>query len=639
VQSGAIVLLASLLLWEAGPIDHRRTDARRETGSRVVTNDNRKPAGSLREGRLELALDVVDGQWFPEAEGGPSITVQAFAQHGQAPSIPGPLVRVKEGTEIHVVIHNTLDSEAVIHGLHTRPATSDDLLRIPAGETREATFVAGAPGTYFYWGSTTRKPLQFRAGKDSQLSGAIIVDPSSASPSADRTFVIGLYSEDPDSAAGRTPHPREIVVINGKAWPHTERFTFTEGDTVAWRVINASAAPHPMHLHGFYFQLERTGFEGADNPLPVSAIKQANTNLLPPGSTMAIRFVVNRPGNWLFHCHLAVHVDGSNTLENILHRHPIEEAAAPHDGMHDAHEMGGLIIGIHVLPRGEQRAASTKAPLRLRLVIQPSPYGYNGNPAYGFVLQESADPRRDSVMLPGPTLFLEKDRPTRITLVNRLTVPTSVHWHGLEIESYPDGVAGWSGTPGRIAPAIQPNDSFIAEFTPPRAGTFMYHSHINELLQTNSGMYGAIIVTDSAHRFDPRIDKIILVGGGGPGNIERRSGAMVNGSIRPQMDLEAGTTYRLHIIQIHPQAIVVFRLGNDSTTAVWTPVAKDGADLPPEQAKQRPARVVMGAGENGEYLYTPQRPGLERLEMRTQLAGWYVPMVLNVRPAGRLVTN
>jgi hypothetical protein len=114
---------------------------------------------------------------------------------------------------------------------------------------------------------------------------------------------------------------------------------------------------------------------------------------------------------------------------------------------------------------------------------------------------------------------------------------------------------------------------------------------------------------------------------------------MVNGSIRPQMDLEAGTTYRLHIIQIHPQAIVVFRLGNDSTTAVWTPVAKDGADLPPEQAKQRPARVVMGAGENGEYLYTPQRPGLERLEMRTQLAGWYVPMVLNVRPAGRLVTN
>jgi FtsP/CotA-like multicopper oxidase with cupredoxin domain len=161
----------------------------------------------------------------------------------------------------------------------------------------------------------------------------------------------------------------------------------------------------------------------------------------------------------------------------------------------------------------------------------------------------------------------------------------------------------------------------------------MYHSHVNELVQTNSGMYGAIIVTDSAHRFDPRIDKIILVGGGGPGTIERRSVGMVNGSIRPQLELEAGTTYRLHIIQIHPQAVVVFRLGGDSTIARWTPVAKDGADLPSQQSTPRPAFIVMGAGENGEFLYTPERPGLQKLTMNTQLAGWFVPMLVLVKPS------
>ncbi|MFL5559630.1 MAG: multicopper oxidase domain-containing protein, partial [Gemmatimonadaceae bacterium] len=193
--------------------------------------------------------------------------------------------------------------------------------------------------------------------------------------------------------------------------------------------------------------------------------------------------------------------------------------------------------------------------------------------------------------------------------------------------------------PSRIAPAIQPADSFIAEFTPPRAGTFIYHSHVNELMQTNSGMYGALVVTDSAHPFDPRIDKIILVGGGGPGNIEARSPGMVNGTVSPQLDLEVGTTYRLRIIQIHPQAIVIFRLGTDSTTARWTPVAKDGADLPAEQATARAASTLMGAGETEDFLYTPDRPGVQKLNVQVRLAGWQVPVMLYIRPAAKVARN
>ena len=639
-NQSVFLIAGSLLTVAAVPQSHWRSDSS-PAPTRIIANDNRRPAGSLHDGRLDLKLNVVNALWFPEAETGPSVTMQAFAEDGRAPEIPGPLIRVPEGTLIHVSIRNELtDSEVAIHGLHQRPAGSDDVVRIPARSTREVSFETGDPGTYFYWGTTSNSALQFRVGKDSQLSGAIIVDPRVGAPTRDRAMVIGLYSEDPDSAAGRDPHPREIVVINGKAWPHTERFTLQEGDTVDWRVINASSAPHPMHLHGFYFDILRSGREAKDSTVVAPAISRANTNMVIPGSTMAIRFVPDRPGNWLFHCHLALHVDGTSTLENIVARRSVEEMERSHQTMkHGVHEMGGLIIGIHVLPRGERHIASTGMPQQLRLLIQASPYGYNRNPAMGFVLQNGAEPSRDSVTLPGPTLFMERGRPVRITVVNRLKVPTSVHWHGLEIESYPDGVAGWSGMPGRIAPAIQPNDSFIAEFTPPRAGTFIYHSHVNELMQTNSGMYGAIIVSDSTHRFDPRIDKIILVGGGGPGSIERRSIGYVNGSIRPQMELEAGTTYRLHIIQIHPQAVVQFRLGGEFNAATWTPIAKDGADLPPQQSTPRPAYVVMGAGENGVFLYTPQRPGVQRLHMQTQLAGWYVPLMLTIKPSAKVATN
>jgi manganese oxidase len=641
MQSSSTILIGGVLLSLAGPAPLLAPAVPGSAPLRIAANDNRQPAGSYRDGRLELRLDVVNGQWFPETETGPSVTMQAFAEEGRAPEVPGPMIRVREGTEVHVVIHNTLpDSEVVVHGLHARPAVSDDVLRVPAGATREVTFQAGMPGTYFYWGTTNKKPLAFRVEKDSQLSGAIVVDPHDGPVKTDRTFLIGLYSEDPDSAAGRTPHPREIVVMNGKAWPNTERFTFSQGDTVDWRVINATAAPHPMHLHGFYFELRNTGGEGADTALTGSTVRQANTRLMPAGSTMWIRFVPNRPGNWLFHCHFAMHVDGTSTLENIIDRHPVEEMeSANHTMHHDVHEMGGLILGFHVVPRGEQRAPSTLKAQHLRLLVQSSPYGYDRNPAIGFVLQQGAEPTRDSVTLPGPTLFLERGRPVRIMIVNHLTVPTSIHWHGLEIDSYPDGVAGWSGMPGRLAPAIQPNDSFAAEFTPPRAGTFMYHSHINELRQTNSGMYGAIVVTDSTHRFDPQVDKLVLVGGGGPGSIERRSIGFVNGSIRPRMELEAGKTYRLHLIQIHPQAVVVFRLGGDTTTETWTPVAKDGADLPIEQTTPRPATVTMGAGENGEFLYTPTRPGVLRLNMNTQGAGWYVPLILVIKPSASLASN
>src|SRR3954465_6473919 len=181
MQSSSTILIGGVLLSLAGPAPLLAPAVPGSAPLRIAANDNRQPAGSYRDGRLELRLDVVNGQWFPEAEDGPSVTMQAFAEEGRAPEVPGPMIRVHEGTTPHTPCHNSLpDSEVVVHGLHARPATSDDVLRIPAGATREVTFQAGTPGTYYYWGTSTKKPLSFRVGKDSQLSGAIIVDPVGA---------------------------------------------------------------------------------------------------------------------------------------------------------------------------------------------------------------------------------------------------------------------------------------------------------------------------------------------------------------------------------------------------------------------------------------------------------------------------
>lgn len=600
---------------------------------RTIANDNRRPAGTLHDAKLELKLEIVNARWFPEAEDGANTVVPALAEVGRAPEIPGPMIRVPEGTTVHVTIHNSLArAQIFLHGLHTRPAASDDVTNIAPNETKEVSFLAGAPGSYFYWASDGRQAMNERMLSDAMLSGAIIVDPKSGPRKDERIFLISVWRTERDANGYSSANPRELVVVNGKSWPYTERFTFNQGDTVSWRWINASSAPHPMHLHGFYFDAIRHGTEFADTVSSPTEITHANTRTMIAGTTMAMRFVPDRPGNWLMHCHLAIHVDGTGTLTNLVERRSIADMQMQSHSNHSLMEMAGLIIGMHVLPKGPQAVASALEPQRLRLLVQNSPHGIAGRPAIGFVLQQGAEPARDSVTLPGPTLFLERGRPARITVVNHLQGETAVHWHGMEIESYPDGVPGWSGTPGHLLAAIQPNDSFIAEFTPPRAGTFIYHSHMHELTQTNSGMFGALIVTDAEHRFDPKIDKIILIGAGSVGTVEQRVGGTINGSLAPVLELEAGTTYRLRIVMIHPQANVVIRLGNDTTISQWTPVAKDGADLTAVQSTPRAASVLMGAGETGDFLYTPERAGQQRIDVRTRFAGWWVPVQLIVRP-------
>jgi FtsP/CotA-like multicopper oxidase with cupredoxin domain len=90
-------------------------------------------------------------------------------------------------------------------------------------------------------------------------------------------------------------------MINGLSWPATERLTYQLRDTVQWRVINLTSQAHPMHLHGFYFEVASLGDGLRDQPVPDSDRHSVVTQLLPPGGTMAMTWTPEREGNWLFH--------------------------------------------------------------------------------------------------------------------------------------------------------------------------------------------------------------------------------------------------------------------------------------------------------------------------------------------------
>ena len=88
----------------------------------------------------------------------------------------------------------------------------------------------------------------------------------------------------------------------------------------------------------------------------------------------------------------------------------------------------------------------------------------------------------------GPTIeAVEGDR-VRIYVTNQLDAPTTVHWHGLYLPNGMDGVGGLTQR------SIEPSETFRYEFTLRQHGTFMYHSHHDEMVQMAMGLMGMVVV-------------------------------------------------------------------------------------------------------------------------------------------------
>ncbi len=98
--------------------------------------------------------------------------------------------------------------------------------------------------------------------------------------------------------------------------------------------------------------------------------------------------------------------------------------------------------------------------------------------------------------VPGPVIKARKGDTLVVKLKNSLAEPTIIHWHGIRLPAAMDGT-------GEVQKPVQPGQEFEYRFTLDDAGTFWYHSHHNETVQMERGMYGAIIVEDEQ---DPVVD-------------------------------------------------------------------------------------------------------------------------------------
>lgn len=183
--------------------------------------------------------------------------------------------------------------------------------------------------------------------------------------------------------------------------------------------------------------------------------------------------------------------------------------------------------------------------------------------------------------LPAPTLRAIVGDTLVVRLTNNLTEPTMIHWHGVRLPAPMDGTDA-------VQKPVAPGEVFEYRFILPDAGTFWFHSHANETVQMERGMYGALIVEDPT---DPVFDaeKVLMIddmkldaeneftkpGWFVPQLVERHDGRqgdtlLINGKENSVIEIAAGQTERWRFINSSSARYFMLYLGGKEFKIIGT---------------------------------------------------------------------
>jgi FtsP/CotA-like multicopper oxidase with cupredoxin domain len=235
-------------------------------------------------------------QWETE----PGKMVEAWAYNDQ---VPGPMIRVKEGDRVRVILHNQLPESTAVHfhGLEL-PVEMDGVPFITQppvkpGQSYTYEFTVPNSGTHMYH-SHHNSAKQVGLG----LLGAFIVEPKTKtqydSPDVEALMILN------DGAHGYT--------LNGKSFPATQPIVAKLGQKLRIRYMNEGMMIHPMHLHGMHMTV--VAKDGWDYPAPW----KCDTLNIAPGERYDVIVNCNNPGTWAFHCHILPHAESEHGMFGMV---------------------------------------------------------------------------------------------------------------------------------------------------------------------------------------------------------------------------------------------------------------------------------------------------------------------------------
>jgi len=253
----------------------------------------------VEDGVKVFELTATEVQW----ETKPGVFVDAMAFNGM---IPGPEIRVQPGDKVRIVVRNEMSQPTTVH-FHgvTVPNEMDGVPFItqdpimPGGFFTYEFEIVDPPGMYVYhshFNSTEQ------VGKG--LYGALYVEPPGG---FDRLY--GNVDVEHTLFLGDGPLG---FVLNAKEFPATIPIVAKLGDDVLIHLSNDGAQIHPMHLHGFHFQVVAQDGFVLDNPY------MADTLAVAPGQRFDILVKADYSGVWAYHCHILPHVEGPEGMYGMV---------------------------------------------------------------------------------------------------------------------------------------------------------------------------------------------------------------------------------------------------------------------------------------------------------------------------------
>ncbi len=129
-----------------------------------------------------------------------------------------------------------------------------------------------------------------------------------------------------------------------------------------------------------------------------------------------------------------------------------------------------------------------------RLTIDYKTVHFTGQPKKAMAINNS---------VPAPALYFKEGQTAVIHVTNKMDVESSVHWHGILLPNFQDGV------PYLTTPPILPGKTHTYKFPLKQSGTYWYHSHTG--LQEQRGLYGAIVVEPKHKRLKYDRDLVLVL--------------------------------------------------------------------------------------------------------------------------------
>lgn len=174
---------------------------------------------------------------------------------------------------------------------------------------------------------------------------------------------------------------------------------------------------------------------------------------------------------------------------------------------------------------------------------------------------------------PGPLLRLRKGAELKVRLINGLSEPTTLCWHGLRIANAMAGIGGLT------QPAVPSGDSFDYRFTPPDSGFNLYRPHAGAATpgQVGRGLYGPIVVEEAA---PPALDLEVIVilaewrlGADGAARDDFAAPGLTHGSVQPTAQVAVNNGATPLALHPAPGARVRLRLANAAARVIVIGVA------------------------------------------------------------------